>query len=109
MKPLTPTQKLDNAITLLEERQSKELQDLKNQFDSLIESTKPINIIKNTLEDFSNIPDAKSSILSSITSIAAGYISRKILVDDSSSNLIKKISGYALQFAVTNFISKKIN
>lgn len=109
MKPLTPTQKLDNAITILEQRQSKELQEIKNQFDSLIESTKPINIIKNTLEDFSNTPDAKSSIINSVTSIATGYISRKFLIDDSSSNIIKKIGGYVLQFAITNFISKKIN
>lgn len=109
MKLLTPTDKLHNAITVLEIRQSIELNELKTQFDNLIETTKPINIIKNTLNDFSNTPDAKSNIIASITSIAAGYISRKILVDDSSSNIIKKISGYALQFAVTNFISKKIN
>mgnify|MGYP005855069023 CR=1 FL=1 len=109
MKALTPTEKLDYAIAVLEQRQATELQDVKNQFNRLIDAAKPINIIKNTLEDFRNIPNAKSSIIASITGIAAGYVSRKLLVDDSSSSLLKKISGYAIQFAITNFISKKIN
>ena len=109
MKPLTPTQKLENAIAILEQRQSIELQEIKNQFDSLIESTKPLNIIKNTLADFNNTPNAKSNIITSIIRIATGYLSRKILIDDNSSNIIKKISGYALQYAVTNFLTKKNN
>lgn len=106
MNTLTPTEKINNAITILEQRQSKQLQEIKIQFDCLIDTTKPINIIKNTLKDFSNTSDAKLSIVDSIKNIALGYISRKFFVDDSSSNLIKKVSGYALQFAVTNFLTK---
>lgn len=107
MKILTPTQKLNNAITILEERKKKEFQDVKLQFDSLIETVKPVNILNNTLKDFNTL-ETKTNLINSITSVASGYISRKFLVGEST-NIFKKIGGYALQYAVTNFISKKIN
>lgn len=107
MKVLTPTQKLNNAITLLEHKQKEEFQDVKNQFDVLVETIKPVNLLNSTLKDF-NTPETKTNLINSVTSIASGYISRKFLVGDSS-NIFKKVAGYALQYAVTNFISKKIN
>lgn len=110
MKTLTPTKKLDGAIAILELRQTREFQEVKTQFDALIESTKPINIIKNTIEDFSSTPSKSSTlnIAKSLTSIATGYVSRRLLLGNSS-NIFKKITGYALQYVVTNFISKKTN
>lgn len=107
MKILTPTQKLNNAIALLEKKQKTEFQDVKNQFDALVETVKPVNLLNSTLKDL-NTPDTKSTILNTVTSFASGYISRKFLIGDSS-NLFKKVAGYALQYAVTNFVSKKIN
>lgn len=107
MKVLTPTQKLSNAIDLLEQKQKQEFIDLKNQFDSLVETVKPVNLLNSTLKDF-NTPETKTNIVNSLTSVASGYISRKLLVGDSS-NIFKKIAGYSLQYLVTNFISKKIN
>ena len=107
MKILTPTQKINNAIALLEQKQKEEFQDVKHQFDILVETVKPVNLLNNVLEDF-NTPETKTNIVNSITSIASGYISRKLLVGEST-NIFKKIAGYTLQYAVTNFISKKIN
>ncbi|WP_298122109.1 hypothetical protein [Flavobacterium sp.] len=107
MKVLTPTQKLNNAIALLEQKQKEEFQDVKNQFDSLIETVKPVNLLNRTLKDF-NTPETKTNLINSVTSIASGYISRKLLVGEST-NIFKKLAGYTLQYAVTNFISKKIN
>ncbi len=107
MKILTPTQKLSNAIDLLEAKQKKELDDVKLQVNSLLESMKPVNLLNNTLKDF-NTPETKTNLINSVTSVASGYISRKFLIGDSS-NIFKKIAGYTLQYAVTNFISKKIN
>ncbi|MEM0543114.1 hypothetical protein WFZ85_10850 [Flavobacterium sp. j3] len=109
MRPLTPTEKLESAIAILEARQSNQWQEIRCQFDSVIETTKPINIIKNTLKDFSTIPNAKKSILGPITGIVAGYVSRKIVVADNSTSTLKKISGYVLQMAVTKLISKQVN
>lgn len=108
MKTLTPTQKLDNAITLLEIRQSRQLNEIKDQFENLVESVKPINIIKNTLNEFRNTPNTKSSIIGSLTSIASGYLSRRLTMG-ASSNIFKKLGGFALQYVVTNFASKKNN
>lgn len=107
MKILTPTQKLNNAIALLEHKQKEEFQDVKNQFDALIETVKPVNLFNSTLKDF-NTPETKTNLINSVTSIASGYISRKLLVGEST-NIFKKLAGYTLQYAVTNFISKKIN
>lgn len=107
MKTLTPTQKLNNAIALLEQRQKQEFQEVKHQFDALVETVKPVNLLNNALKDF-NTPETKTNLINSITSVASGYISRKFLVGEST-NIFKKIGGYVLQYAVTNFISKKIN
>lgn len=107
MRTLTPTQKLSNAIDLLEQKQKEELLDVKNQLDSLFESIKPVNLLNKTLKDF-NTPETKTNLLNSVTSVASGYISRKFLIGDTT-NIFKKIAGYTLQYAVTNFISKKIN
>ena len=106
MKTLTPTKKLNGAIAILEIRQSREFHELKSQFDTLIESAKPINIIKNTVEDFTSTPNITLKIAKSLTSLATGYVSRRLLIGNSS-NIFKKLTGYALQYVVTNFISKK--
>ncbi len=100
-------EKLDIAIADLELQRQFELESLKMQLDATIESVKPINLLKQTFTDFKKSPDMKQNLLGSAVSIAGGYISKRFLFGKSSS-FIKKALGYAIQYGITNFISKKV-
>ncbi|MFA9188629.1 hypothetical protein AAGV33_14570 [Flavobacterium sp. FBOR7N2.3] len=99
---------LDEAIARLEMKRDMKFEELKDQIDITFQSMKPINILNGTLEDLKNFPEVKSNALQLITSLAGGYLSKKLLVGKSSS-FFKKVLGYLLQYGVTNFISKKVN
>ncbi|MFI0428222.1 hypothetical protein [Mariniflexile sp. HMF6888] len=98
---------LNDAMVLLEKRRRKEYEDLKLQFYETSESFRPINIFNQAVRDFREFPEVKTNLFETILSVTGGYFSKKIIVGKSNS-FIKKISGYVLQYAVTNFISKKV-
>jgi len=99
---------LDIAIARLQLEKIEKFEELKNQLAITYDSVKPINIIKETLEDFRHTPDIRSNFIQSAVSIAGGYLSKKIVMGKSNS-IFKKIIGYVLQYGLTNFISKKVN
>jgi hypothetical protein len=99
---------LDEAIARLEMKREMKLDELKDQLNTTFQSMKPINLLKGTLEDLKHFPEVKSNVVQLITSLAGGYLSKKILVGKSHS-FIKKTLGYLVQYGVTNFISKKVN
>jgi len=107
MKELTPTQKLNSAIDILEKKQQREWQDVKNHFRKVTNELSPINLVKSTLEDL-NQPEIKSQVIQAFFSISSGYLTRKIFIGKSK-NDFKKLIGYILQYIMTNFISKKFN
>ncbi len=71
------TNELSRAITALEEKRVFELDLLKNQFHTSYESLKPINIIKNTLEEFSSSTEIKSDMINNAISIGSGLLAKK--------------------------------
>ena len=101
----TRSERLKHAITMVEAKQTFELELLKEQFHLTYESLKPINLIKNTIHDAATAPELKDNLLSNIIGLATGYLSRKVLIGRGG-NPIKKLFGSILQFAVTNFVSR---
>ncbi|MFL9830898.1 hypothetical protein ABS764_08560 [Flavobacterium sp. ST-87] len=99
---------LDKAIARLEMDRDLKLEELKEQLATTYESIKPVNILRETVEDFNNAPDLKSNLLQIVVSIAGGYLSKKLLLGKSNS-FFKKIAGYILQYGMTSFIAKKTN
>lgn len=99
---------LNNAILLLEEKRKNEYEDLRIQFYETSENFRPINIFRQALKDFREIPDVKTNLFETLISITGGYFSKKIIIGKSNS-LVKNIFGYVLQYTVTNFISKKVS
>ncbi len=106
MKNIDKAEQLDKAIAILEVRQKIEFVELKKQANLFYEELKPTNIIENAIKDFNSNPTIKSNIINSALSLASGYISGK-LVNNNSNNLVKKIAGYGLQYLMTNFIAKR--
>jgi hypothetical protein len=105
MKKITSTGELRDAIRLLEEKQSMGGRLLKEHFFIVLESVKPVNIIKNTFKEVASEPDLISNILSTTLGLTAGYISNKTVVG-SSGNMLRKLLGTILQFGVTSLIIK---
>ena len=100
------TETLDENIAMLEARQSYELKLLKDQFHYTYNSLKPINLIKNALSDVTSSPIIKGTLVNNVIGLAAGYLSKKVLMGANQSP-VKSILGGLLQFVITNFVTKK--
>lgn len=96
---------LKKAIELAEAEQHVKLQQLKDQFYPAVESLKPVNLFKNTLNDISSSPYLIDNILGTALSIATGYFSKRIVVG-ASVNRVRKLLGSIMQFGVTNVVAQ---
>lgn len=84
--------------------QKEEEQLLKLQFKITCEGLKPVNMIKNAIDDFATKPGIKENLLSKSLSLAAGYIFKKIVIGNTS-NPVKQLFGTFLQVAVSALVS----
>ncbi len=105
MEKIPAIEKLKATILLLELQQAREEILLKEQFKTTYESLKPANLIKNTLHELTAAPDFKGNILNTGLSLAAGYLSKKMVVGETH-NPIKQILGTLLQVGITSLVSR---
>ena len=106
MKKINESEMLQEAIQILKEKKAFELVQLKEQYHVTYENLQPVNLIKNAFGQLTTSTEFKGNILNSIIGIASGYLTKKVLLG-STHNPIKKVLGTILQFAITNFVSKK--
>lgn len=102
------TTELIAAIKRLERKRILMEEDLKDEFHTLLESLKPGNILKNTIHEVQESTDLKHNLFKVALGLGAGYFSRKLVVGKSA-GIVKKALGTALQYGITNFVSKKNN
>ncbi len=105
MENKTPLESLRESIFLLEKKQAEHASLLKDQFKITSESLKPINLIKNSIKDFVESSEIKEDLLKTALSIAAGYVSKKLIIG-SSQNSFKNMAGSLLQLLITSIVSK---
>lgn len=105
MRKINSTTELREAIFLLELRKANEARLLKEQFMITYESFKPVNLIKNSIGELIKSPQLKENILNTTIGLAAGYLSKKVVVG-STHNPLKQLLGTFLQMGVTNIVSK---
>lgn len=98
---------LQARIRGLEQRESQQVADLKETAANIVESVKPVNLIKSALKGIGSSPGLKSTALDTVIGIGSGFLGRKLYVGGSK-NIFRKIAGSAVQFVVTNFVRKKI-
>lgn len=106
MEKITTTIQLIEAIRLLEIKQKEEERLLKEQFKITYENLKPASLIKNTIKNFIEKPNLKTSLLSMALSMVAGYASKKLIVGETKSP-IKHFLGSLLQMGVTSIAANK--
>lgn len=102
------TDALNVRIRVLEEKRTKELRALQEQFQITKESLKPLNLIKSTISEISSSSEIKSNVLGSAIGIGTGFLSKKLLIGNSH-NPIKNLFGTIVQFAIGNVVSKNAN
>lgn len=105
MKNITTGEDLKEAILLLEIEQDEKFQVLRNQIVVTYEALKPLNLLKRTIHDITTSPDLLENLFGSAVGLTTGLISKKILVGGTG-NLMRKLFGTLLQFAVTNIVTR---
>lgn len=105
MQKITTAVDLKKTIQQLEIRQTNELLSLKEELHIIHENLKPANLVKNTFRELTTAPEFKGNILDVALSLAAGYLSKKVVIG-STHNPLKQVLGTILQMGVTTMVSK---
>lgn len=105
MKKITTTAELKDAIALLENKRMDEIQSIKEQFNQISETYRPLNIMKSAFRELTSSPDLKENVLNTTIGMAAGYLSKKIFIG-LSHNPLRKLLGGILQYGMTNIVAK---
>ena len=95
MQKISPANRLKYEIERLEELQSIQGRQLKEQFYMTYESLKPINLLKNTLKDISNSPYLIDNIIGTGMGMVSGFLTKKIFVGVSGS-MFRKLIGFGV-------------
>ncbi len=106
MKTINQKSQLATKIALLRNKQATDFLHLKDQYHITIDSFKPINLIKDSLEDAITAPGLKMTLLSGAIGFGTNYIKNNIL-NNTSKNPVKRVLSNVLKFAVKNFIDRK--
>jgi len=105
MQEITSADGLKNAIQLLESEQADKEKQVKEQFLLTVESFKPVNLLKSTLDEVKSSPYLIDNILSTAMSLTTGFITRKIVIG-ASGNKFRKLIGNILQFGIINLVAQ---
>jgi hypothetical protein len=106
MNTIKNVTELKEAILLLETKQLNEGALLKSQIKITYEKLRFVNLIKNSINELNQTPDFKEKILNATLSLAAGYLSKKVVLGNADNQSpLKKILGTILQLAVTSTVA----
>jgi hypothetical protein len=105
METIYTLDSLNQKIQQLEIRQDTEWCAIKDEIDDIKDNLKPINLIRNTVEEINETVGFKSHLAQSAMSIGIGYLAKRFVVGKSDS-AFKNIFGSLLQLVVTNLVSK---
>jgi hypothetical protein len=104
MQKITSVADLKDAISQLEEEQTVSRQLFKEQIQLTVESLKPINLIKSTLNEAVSSSDLISNLLVATLGQTAGYVSKKAAFGRTTSP-IKRIFGSVLQNGIAALLT----
>ena len=106
METIYNIETLNQRIQLLENRQDEEWCAIKDEIDEIKENLKPLNLIRNTIEEINETVGFKGNIAQSAISIGIGYLAKRFVIGKTDST-VKNIFGTLLQLVVTKLVSKR--
>lgn len=104
MKNNSPNDALDQAIHLLETKRDLELVVLKQGLNDLVDSLKPINIIKDTFKKITTSSDLKEGIADSAIGLSSGILVKNLIFRNTHNPLTRALRGM-VQTVVTGFVA----
>lgn len=103
---------LNEAIAFLENQQKSEAYLLKEHFEFTKQELNPVNIVKDKIQDVKeqfqeaiSSPSLKGKLLKGAVGLASGFLAKRFLIG-SSSGIVSKIAGTALQTGVSSLLMK---
>ncbi|MEO8110998.1 MAG: hypothetical protein ABI594_13230 [Ginsengibacter sp.] len=108
LEKVANTTELTTAINRLKRKVELQEADIQAQIHTIMVSLKPTNLLKTTIHEVQESTELKHNLFKVALGLGAGYFSRKLVVGKSA-GLVKKALGTALQYGVTQFVSKKNN
>lgn len=105
METIYTLDSLDQKIQRLELQQDAEWCAIKDEIDEIKENLRPLNLIRNTVEEINETVGFKSNLAQSAISIGIGYLAKRFVVGKSNT-MFKSVFGSLLQLVVTNLVSK---
>jgi hypothetical protein len=105
MKSIDPKAVLQQRIAVLKVRQIDDLINLKQQYTATVDSFKPLNLIKSASLEFISNPDLKSNLIKVALGFGGDYLSKNLL-NENSTNPIKRVLGKFLKIALKKFVGK---
>lgn len=105
MEKITSTAELKNAIQKLEAEQHAKGLELKEHFSKTYIKFNPISLIMDAINGISNSPGIAEKLIISGVGLASGYFTRRVVVG-SSTNIIRKLIGSAMQYGATSLVTQ---
>ena len=104
MQKITSVTALKDAIGQLEEKQTVSKQVLKTQLQLTVESLRPINLLRSTINEAFSSPNFVDSMLGAAVGQTAGYVSKKVVVGHTRNPIIK-LFGSILQTGIAALLT----
>jgi hypothetical protein len=92
------------AIATLKAKQKEDLDSIKDHFEEIYESLKPINLIKSTFNEVKESPDLLRGMVGSAIGTGVGFLMRKLFFKPSK-NPIRNLAANAVQSIVSKFVN----
>ncbi|KIQ17230.1 MULTISPECIES: hypothetical protein [Flavobacterium] len=99
---------VDRLEQMILETKAQQKQDwiaIKDEVAEIKHNLKPLNLIRNTVEEINEAVGVKSHLAQSAISIGIGYLAKRLVVGKSDS-AFKSIFGSVIQLIITNLVSK---
>lgn len=93
------SRELEAAIIELEKRKVIQESLLKEQFHSVKESLKPINIIKNTFRKITHTPEIRNGVFKTVAGVGIGLLTKNMFLGKAIP-LVKSLFGNAVETSV---------
>ncbi len=93
---------LKETIITLQKQQADDFFVLKQQYYTTIESFKPVNLIKNSIQEVFTSPNLKANLMQGAIALGTNYISNKVFLG-ASNHPVKRILGSVYKFVVNRF------
>ena len=103
MQKTNTTEALKVAILGLEHRQGVEAILLKELLSETYENLKPLNVLRNVINEFTRPTRLKDNLIQVAFSLISGYLTRKMFAR--SSNPLIRLIGVFVQQGVTRFVA----